>query len=83
MEWFSNKDPQKQLMYKATEYWAEINELYFDEPAMAKTRLAAADLELIENHLKTLGIKFNFEDAERKREMREQDFFNQAPEDKM
>lgn len=70
VESISNQEPEKQLMYKATEYWAEIVGEYLDHPKEAKTRLAPADITLIEQHLKVTAANFDPEKAVIAREAR-------------
>lgn len=66
-----NKNPQKQLMHRATEYWGEIIQFYFDQPKEAKTRLSPYDLDLIEKFLRDVAPDFNPETAALERQVRQ------------
>src|SRR3989344_7480930 len=70
VESINNKDSGKQLMHKATEYFAEIVAEYLNNPKEAKTKLAPADLTLVEQHLKVSATNFNLEQAVIAREAR-------------
>lgn len=66
-----NRDSRKQLMIRATEYWGEIVQFYFDKPQEAKTRLSPYDLDLIEKFLQKVAPDFNLETAALERQVRQ------------
>lgn len=72
VESIKNPDQYEELQLKATEYWAEIVQAYFDDPADAAKRLPAADYNLIQQFLGMVAPHSDLKQAALERHVRAQ-----------
>ncbi len=70
VESINNKDKYLELNLKTNEYWAEIIQVYFDNPTEAATLLAPDDYRLIEQYLKIAAPHLDLKAAALERQVR-------------